>query len=631
MKGLFTFLTLLLGLTLGAQVIFEQDFEDGLPSDWTAEVAWEHGNANSLSSSAFPIPDNGSFMGVNDDGPGQGVNTSGWLISPEIDLTTSTGPVLSFEAFFINGDYDANEEALIQITTDGGTTWNSLMELGGEDSWKEEIIDLQDYTGNVVQIAFEYKDGGGWNYGFCVDNVRVSQLGDKDITLEGLTGGRFVQMFSYANISGVVKNFGTETLNSFDVTWTDGTATHTETITGLNLDFGETYEFVHSTPFPVAEAITYDIEVTVSNPNGGTDTNPADNTLTSPVSGVSYVPTKRVVGEEGTGTWCGWCPRGFVWIEYMHENYPETFIAIAVHNGDPMVVPEYDGNIGFAAFPSSHVDRVIRNSDPANFEQDYLQQITQIAPIDVSVEAAINLDTRLAVIDAKVNYVTQLDDMDYRLSVVMVEDSVQGTGSQYGQANYYSFQSQNIPLEGGGFNWQEEPSTIPASQMYYNEVARALLGGIDGVAGSLPAEAVAGDEATYSFTYEVPEGYDHEQMRAVVLVLDNETGAIINAVQGDLMEAMVSSTEEVAAGITAEIFPNPFQDQLTMDLNIEGNQPVSIQVFDAIGKVVGVQQYGELSGEVRVQYNSTNLPEGTYTVHLRVGDAGYSERVILVR
>ena len=37
------------------------------------------------------------------------------------------------------------------------------------------------------------------------------------------------------------------------------------------------------------------------------------------------VPKQRFVVEEGTGTWCGWCPRGIVAFRHMAEKYPETF------------------------------------------------------------------------------------------------------------------------------------------------------------------------------------------------------------------------------------------------------------------------------------------------------------------
>ncbi|MDE6279924.1 MAG: hypothetical protein K2M05_08110, partial [Paramuribaculum sp.] len=52
--------------------------------------------------------------------------------------------------------------------------------------------------------------------------------------------------------------------------------------------------------------------------------------------------TRNVVVEEGTGTWCGWCPRGIVGMEKMVNKYPDgTYIPIAVHGRDIMQVESY--------------------------------------------------------------------------------------------------------------------------------------------------------------------------------------------------------------------------------------------------------------------------------------------------
>ena len=44
--------------------------------------------------------------------------------------------------------------------------------------------------------------------------------------------------------------------------------------------------------------------------SGVVDGDASNNCVSHTVSGQSFVPTKHVVIEEGTGTWCGWCPRG---------------------------------------------------------------------------------------------------------------------------------------------------------------------------------------------------------------------------------------------------------------------------------------------------------------------------------
>ncbi|MGB1311865.1 MAG: GmrSD restriction endonuclease domain-containing protein, partial [Leucothrix sp.] len=67
---------------------------------------------------------------------------------------------------------------------------------------------------------------------------------------------------------------------------------------------------------------------------------------------------------------------------------------------------------------------------------------------------------------------------DWRLACVITEDSVHGTDAQYGQVNYYSGSQSLIGLD--GIDWMNLPSTVPASQMVYDHVARAIAPGFDG-------------------------------------------------------------------------------------------------------------------------------------------------------
>jgi hypothetical protein len=42
-------------------------------------------------------------------------------------------------------------------------------------------------------------------------------------------------------------------------------------------------------------------------------------------------------------------------MDYMTATYPDQFIGIAVHNGDPMTVTAYDNAANFSGFPGSNI------------------------------------------------------------------------------------------------------------------------------------------------------------------------------------------------------------------------------------------------------------------------------------
>ncbi|HMU04141.1 MAG TPA: hypothetical protein PJ990_10970, partial [Saprospiraceae bacterium] len=117
-----------------------------------------------------------------------------------------------------------------------------------------------------------------------------------------------------------------------------------------------------------------EIIITLSKINGETtDENACNNISVFSINGVVPAPSRAVLVEEGTGTWCVWCPRGAVFMDKLSAVYKGLFIPIAVHNGstDPMLVPEYNTFMAFPAFPNSKVNRGYLG-DPSGLEDPFL-------------------------------------------------------------------------------------------------------------------------------------------------------------------------------------------------------------------------------------------------------------------
>ena len=545
MKNLFTLCFLLLAaLAVNAQtVILEENFEGtGLPSGWTQETdatdgGWKFGAASALSSSSFPITNNGTkIAATNDDGCNCDKGAD-YLIFPALDLSGYVAVSVKFDMFYGDLSYQSiQEHAYLAASTDGGATWTDIATLPGAGDWQTGYtVDVSAYAGNSsVMFAFHYTDGGGWLYGWAVDNVSVFAPADFDAGVLKLNVPRFELFGSSVVIKGEMTNQGAQNLTSFDLVWSDGINMYTDNVTGVDIPYLGTYTFEHSTPLSLPQAVSYNFSVWVANPNGETDANDANNQLDGVVSGVTYIPAKKMFVEEATGTWCGWCPRGTEWMDYMAENFPDEFVGVAVHNGDPMVVTEYDNGVGdfpgFSGYPSVIVDRdaIWDPSDLGDILPDYVAKIAPVAP---SISAQLDVVTKALTIDAGAEFVTQLENLDYRLNVVLTEDNVHGTGSGYNQVNYYAgAAAPTDPIPNFGLNWDDLPATVPAAQMYYNHVARAILGGWAGSASSIPAAVVAGDVATKNYAVNnFNTNWNPFNMHAVVMVIDNATGQVLNA------------------------------------------------------------------------------------------------------
>lgn len=630
---LFAFPLLFASLVAQAQVYYTQDFESGLPAGWTIDGGWVVGNTNAISSQYFFVPEHGTFVGFNDDALGQSFEDKGRVTSAPIDLTAVTGDVsLYFNSYFINGDYNgADETGKISVSTDGGTTWTEIYNLDVVGSWRFVGVPISAYVGQTIMLAFDYDDGGEWNYGWCFDDIRISTtivrdgafqaLNQEAFATGGLVGGEVYP-------GGTIVNNGAETITSLDITWNDGTNTVTETISGLNIPTGGVALLETATPYIIADG-TVNISVSISNINGmGNDDIPENDMGGSfEITSLTPHPDKGVVVEEGTGTWCQWCPRGAVFLDLMAKRYPGHFVGIAVHNNDPMVLAAYNSGLAISAFPSVKMNRAA-TMDPSEIEAPFQASVVEAPPARLEVGATYDDATRALTVSVGGLFLEDVSS-GYKFNAVLIEDDVTGTASNYGQVNAYS---------GGGVGpmggYELLPQTVPANAMVYDHVGRALLGGFGGAANSIPDGAVEGQGLGYTFeTYTVPATYDIDQIHIVGMLI-NAAGQIVNAKAVSLDEAIasglfVSGTNDVVNNDAISVSPNPFSSVTNVTLNLTTAQEVTLQVFDAVGKLVVERSYGEMVGTHTLPFNGTTLNNGMYFIHVRMGDTLATKRVYL--
>lgn len=646
-KLLAGFLLVSMASSVSAQVIWEETFEGGttLPAGWTqttlaSDGGWKIGTPSALSSSAFPIPAaSGNVLGTNDDGCNCNKSVD-QLMTPVIDLTTfDTTMYLMFDIFYLNATYQgATEKLSLLASTDGGTTWNTLTELQGAGAWvKPRFFDISSYSGQSVQFGFLYNDGGGWLYGAVIDNIKVVVKDNiLKANLSGVGVARFIDAipasFTYdrflaggdMEVTGRVNNPGFVPITSFDVNVTTGLNTVTQNYTGLNIDLGQNAQF--SVPVTIAEG-TNSYDVSISNINGGDDNDISDNAGTASILGVVPAPGRVVVVEEGTGTWCGWCPRGTVMMDFLAEEHPDHVAAIAVHNSDPMVVTTYDAGLGgvISGYPSGLVDRQSTPYDPTDFEAAMLDRITVASPVAVSQEVEWDEVTRKATVHSKLNFTTALNG-SYRIAVVFTEDGVTGTTAAYGQTNYYSGGG-NGPMGG----WESLPSTLPASQAVYNHVARALVGGFNGALNSVPTANAAGAEHVYTSEWTVPANMDIEKMHAVTMLIRQSPKLIINASQTGVPYTSVAANEPTTEAVSVRMYPNPVVEEATIKLQLAENSDVQVRIMNTMGAVVVDRNYTVAAGETAIPFRVGNLPTGAYVLSVNVDGKIVAKNFVISR
>ena len=632
MKKLFTLVFAMCFGTLLMGQFYTEDFEGGIPGDWTVGQYWAHGETGDISSQYFAPPAHTQFIALNDDALGQDEVVTSLIHSGEIDLTDAVSPILTFEAYFLNLDFQgADETAKVMVSTDGGATWDEVKSIDGDGDWYGEQVSLGAYAGETIWLGFEYSDGTGWNYGFCVDDIMIEDfttMNDAKMTFAQVScpGGAVGVDVS---VSGTFRNEGINTITSIDVNWSDGTNTYTETLSGLSVPSFESYNFEMSdmTSLDLAPKM---LDVWVSNMNGiGDDEDPSnDGAPTLTLQGVELEPGRGVLVEEATGTWCPWCPRGTVWMDRMTRCYGDNFVGVAVHNQDPMMVTEYDNGVtsfpGFTGFPSVIMERD-QVLDPSEIEAPTVSRASETPDAYLSLGAEYDAGSGMLTVTATAMPTMNLSG-DYKLNVVLTEDGVTGTSSSYDQYNNYA---------GGGFGpmggYENLPNPVPAAMMVYDHTARALLGGFNGVAGSLPADMTA-DEA-YSHTFDATNisAWNYDNIH-IVVILHGPGGNVVNAWSETIDEAMANNTNDVVINNDlARVSPNPFSDVTNIHLSLDQPQEVSLTVMNAVGQVVATREYGTLNGEMILPFDGSNLQAGMYLLHLKVDNTIVTKKVMLTK
>ncbi|GEM52027.1 T9SS type A sorting domain-containing protein [Empedobacter brevis] len=187
-KILFSLLTLSSVTTLSAQ-IFQEDFDGNGPgiSAWTVID-----NDKNTPASAVNFIKNGwnsiDRLGANGNYGGPAGNyaamstswytpagtSDDWLISPVIDLKETKAPVIEWNAKAQDADFSDGYK--VMISTGGNTVADfktELLSIPAEDSdWKKRTINLKDYVGQQVRIAFVNNSND--MFMLLIDDIKVT-------------------------------------------------------------------------------------------------------------------------------------------------------------------------------------------------------------------------------------------------------------------------------------------------------------------------------------------------------------------------------------------------------------------------------------------------------------------------
>lgn len=223
-----------------------------------------------------------------------------------------------------------------------------------------------------------------------------------------------------------------------------------------------------------------------------------------------FIPKRKVVVEDYTGTWCGFCPRVAAAILAVHEVTDfVTIVAIhktAANSPDPMHFQDFEtleDEYDVGGLPQARIDRSVVWVNPHP-----VSDVTAIAGTDtdsaISISSAIN-GSELSV-TANVIYENGSTDGD-KIVIYLLED-----GILYDQTNYYD-EDASSPYFGLG---------DPIPNFEHNEVLRdamtATLGDAITVTGAL-------ETFTKNVSITIPSNYVAANLTIAVMLVDSNNTA----------------------------------------------------------------------------------------------------------
>ncbi len=262
MKKVLLSMLSVVAMSLSAQTtILSEDFSSGLPSGWSMDANWAAGTAEGLSSQYFAPSGASEILCVNDDAAGTAPAAAGAIVTSELDLTGQSVVLMSFDAYFVNGDYEGDEQAFIQLSGDGGSTWTTVLDLEGVGAWNSTTVNLTDYAGGSVMVSFNYTDGGGWEYGFAIDNFSLFVPADQDavVSLTSPTLQVIAAQGEQMDFGFDVTSFGALDLTNYSFAYTiDGGAE--QTLAGSTVALTESESFTISLGYGDYDVVAYIVD-----------------------------------------------------------------------------------------------------------------------------------------------------------------------------------------------------------------------------------------------------------------------------------------------------------------------------------------------------------------------------------
>lgn len=343
---------------------------------------------------------------------------------------------------------------------------------------------------------------------------------------------------------------------------------------------------------------------------------------------------KKVVLEEFTGIYCGWCPDGHKLANNLKASKPEgDVIVINVHTGGYAQPgpsdPDYRTSEGAAisnisgmnitGYPTGSINRHLFSGQTgyavnrSSWSSMATQVLGQSSYVNVALEGNINEATRELKVNVEVYYTADAP-ADNKLTVALLEDSL--IGPQSGASSLYPAM---VTPEGKYIHMHMLKKVLTAD----------ALGDVIAV-----TEAKSGSKITKTYTYTIPENFVN-----VPTVLKN-LSLVAYVAEGDA-DIMTGAEGPITIGATSihnvlntnavKVYPNPASDYVTVSVDAGTPGKVTLEVFDIMGRSVLNMHENIQAGQKEFKLDISALNAGIYNLNVRTAEGVMTKKLTVTK
>jgi len=523
------------------------------------------------------------------------------LITSQINATGSTTLTLKawvgYSGPWMIGGSQAGStgaDVRILISPTGAAPWTQLWSYsethnGDEDwTWNEISIPLQaTYGGTSFYLAFQYF---GYDGDFAaIDGIQLYDRPTIDLMHETINTPSIISS-GMTNITGTIKNNGANDINSYDLSYTiDGETPVTTSITGVNIASDATATYTHPTQWNATTG-THSLVVNITNINGSTDANPADNTLTKTIYVASQTVPKMCLIEGFTSSTCAPCKTwnttfnpwaitndaNMNYIKYQ-VNWPGT--------GDPYYIQQAGDRTNY--YNNGYAPYMFANGVDLNLSVASLNAAVALAATEntaFSIDCTPTYNGDIVTIPVTINPYVTISDL--KVHVVVCEKKTTGNVGNNGETEWHHVMMQMLPSSSG------TTVSFTDGTAYTNTLTKDM-------------------SPSTIFVEEMSD------LIAIVFIQDNTTKQVLQSKTFPINQYVGINDPSVS---NIQVYPNPTSGII----NITNAENAVISVYNMLGEVVATAKNVN-------SMDLSNLLEGNYIVKIQTNINVITQKINLVK